>query len=125
VLALGFAAVVLVDEAGYFGAVQRVDLSLFLPIIIAAALGVLALATVTRKALRAPFQLGPTALRGKSGTAKSSFVQKGTDFTGSVFTDGALWQAIADAEVSKGDAIEVVEVLSQPMRLKVRRKGAR
>ncbi|HET6331994.1 MAG TPA: NfeD family protein [Polyangiales bacterium] len=124
VLALGFAAVILIDEAGYFGAVQRVDLSLFLPIVVALSLGLLALATVTRKALRAPFQLGPAAMQGKSGTAKSSFEQNGTDFTGSVFVDGALWQAIANADVSNGDAIEVVEVLSQPMRLKVRRKGA-
>jgi membrane-bound serine protease (ClpP class) len=123
ILALGFAAVVLVDEAGYFGAVQRIELSLFLPIVAALAIGVIALATITRKAMTAPFQLGPSAMRGKPGTAKSHFTQNGTEWSGSVFFDGALWQAIADAELREGEAIEVVEVLSQPMRLKVRRKG--
>lgn len=124
IVALGFAGVVLVDEAGYFGAVQRIELSLFLPIVVALALAVIGLATVTRKALRTPFQLGPAAMRGKPGTAKSPFVQKDAEWSGSVFVDGALWQAIADAEVHEGEGIEVVEVLSQPMRLKIRRKGA-
>jgi membrane-bound serine protease (ClpP class) len=124
VLALGFAGVVLIDEAGYFGAVQRIELSLFLPIVVALALGVIALASVTRKALRTPFQLGPAAMRGKSGKAKSHFVQNNAEWSGTVFFDGALWQALADAEVREGEGIEVVEVLSQPMRLRVRRKGA-
>lgn len=125
IFALGVAAVVLVDEGGYYGAVQNVELALFLPIVAALTLGMLGLATLSRKALRAPFQLGPEALRGKSGTAKSVFQQKDAEFTGSVFVDGALWQAIAADPIVEGDAIEVEGVLSQPMRLKVRRKGAR
>jgi membrane-bound serine protease (ClpP class) len=123
--ALGVAAVVLIDEGGYYGAVQSIDLTLFLPIVAALAVAMLGLATISRKALRAPFQLGPAALRAKSGTAKSAFLQKNAEFTGSVFVDGALWQAIAGEEIREGDAIEVEDVLSQPMRLKVRRKGAR
>jgi membrane-bound serine protease (ClpP class) len=124
-LALAFAGVVLIDESGYFGAVQRIQVSLVLPIVGVLALGVIGLATISRKALKAPVQLGPAALRGKAGTAKCSFTQKGTAFTGSVFVDGALWQAVAAAEVADGDAIEVEEVLSRPMRLKVRRTGVR
>ena len=124
VLALGTAALVMIDESGYFGGVQRVDLTLFLPVIASMALMLLALVAVTRKAMRAPPQLGPSALLGKHGTAKSPFVQKDADFTGSVFVDGALWQAIARGEIAQGDAIEVVEVSTAPMRLLVRRKGA-
>jgi membrane-bound serine protease (ClpP class) len=124
ILAIGVAALVLVDEADYFGGVQRIELSLFLPIVGGLALGLIGLATLTRKALRTPFQLGPAAMRGKSGTAKSSFEQNGINFTGTVFADGALWQAIAETEIGDGEVVEVVEVLSQPMRLKVRRKGA-
>jgi len=89
----------------------------------ALALGLIGLATLTRKALRAPPQLGPAAMQGKSGTAKSVFVRKDADYAGSVFVDGALWQAIAQTEISEGDAIEVVTVLTGPMRLSVRRKG--
>ena len=124
VLALAAAGLVLIDEGSYFGGTQRINLMLFMPTIVAMALGLIALATLTRKAMRAPPQLGPSALLGKAGTAKSHFVQKDEGFTGSVFVDGALWQAIATAEIAEGDAIEVEEVLSQPMRLAVRRKGA-
>jgi membrane-bound serine protease (ClpP class) len=125
IFALGVAAVVLIDEGGYYGAVQNVELGVFLPIVAALTLAMVGLATVSRKALRAPFQLGPDALRGKSGTAKSAFLQKDAEFSGSVFVDGALWQAFAADPIGEGDAIEVEGVLSQPMRLKVRRKGAR
>jgi membrane-bound serine protease (ClpP class) len=124
VLSLFAAALVMIDESGYFGAVQRVDLRLFLPVIGSMTLLLFALVAVTRKALHAPPQLGAEALRGKHGTAKSAFVQKDAEFTGSVFVDGALWQAIARAEIAQGDAIEVVDVSTAPMRLTVRRKGA-
>jgi membrane-bound ClpP family serine protease len=40
-----------------------------------------------------------------------------------VFVDGARWQGIADAAIAEGDAIEVVEVLRSPMRLRVKRAG--
>lgn len=124
VLSLAAAALVMIDEGSYFGGVQRIDLGVFLPAIAAVGLLLVALVAVTRKALRAPPQLGPAALRGKSGTAKTTFVQKGAEFSGSVFVDGALWQAIAGAEIAQGDAIEVVDVSTAPMRLTVRRKGA-
>ena len=124
VLALAAAGLVLIDEGSYFGGVQRIDFTLFLPTIIMLTVGLIGFATLTRKAMRAPPQLGPSALRGKSGMAKSHFVPKEGGFTGSVFVDGALWQAIAAAEIAEGDAVEVEEVLSQPMRLAVRRKGA-
>ena len=123
VLALAAAALVLIDDTGYFGAVQRIELALFLPTVAGLTLGLFALVAVTRKALHAPLQLGPSALCGKTGLAKTSFVQNGINFTGSVFIDGALWQAFAEADVANGDAVEVVEVFSHPMRLKVRRKG--
>ncbi len=124
VLALAAAGLVLIDEGSYFGGVQRIDLTLFMPVVVALAVGLIGLATLTRKALRAPQQLGPEAMRGKSGTAKSRFTRKEADYTGSVFVDGALWQATAEGEIVEGDAIEVVDVLTQPMRLSVRRKGA-
>jgi membrane-bound serine protease (ClpP class) len=124
VLSLATAALVMIDESGYFGAVQRVDLSLFLPVIGGLALLLLALVAVTRNAMRAPLQLGPAALRDKRGTAKSPFVRNGEQWSGSVFVDGALWQAISEAEIAQGDAIEVVDVSTAPMRLLVRRKGA-
>ncbi|HKU44118.1 MAG TPA: NfeD family protein [Polyangiales bacterium] len=124
VLSLAAAALVMIDEGSYFGGVQRIDLRLFVPVIVAVALFLVALVTVTRKAMRAPPQLGPAALTGKHGTAKTAFVRKDAEFTGSVFVDGALWQAIAGAEIAQGDAIEVVEVSTAPMQLTVRRKGA-
>ncbi len=122
-VALAVAALVLIDEASYFGGVQRIRAGLFLPTLVGLVIGLLALARVARTALRAPFQLGPSSLVGKSGTSKSDFVQRGEEFAGNVFVEGARWQAIADTQIARDAAIEVEEVLLHPTRLKVKTRG--
>jgi len=53
--------------------------------------------------------------------AKATFAGEGSGFSGGVFVDGARWQGLSDEALAEGDAVEVVEVLRRPMRLRVRR----
>ena len=117
-------ALFLVDPADYFGATPRVDVLIFAPLVATAAAGLLLLARLTRRALRAPFASGEGALVGKRGVAKSTFVEDGGSFSGGVFVDGARWQGTSDIAIAEGDAVEVVEVLRSPMRLRVKRAGS-
>lgn len=121
-LALVLGALLLVDPSGYFGAVQRVNLGLFLPVMLGAALGVFALGRLARTALRAPAVTGLPSLVGQRGSARSSFGAKGPKVEGQVFVDGARWRAETDEDsIVDGEAIEVVAVAEKPTRLKVRR----
>jgi membrane-bound serine protease (ClpP class) len=121
VISLVLGALFLVDPADYFGAAPRVDVLIFTPLVATAAAGLLLLARLTRRALRAPFASGENALVGKRGVAKSTFVEDGGSFSGGVFADGARWQGVSDSAIVEGDAVEVVEVLRGPMRLRVKR----
>jgi membrane-bound serine protease (ClpP class) len=120
-LAIGLGAIVLIDEARYFGAVQRIDWRIFAPIVAVLALLFVSVATIARRALRAPPQSGVEALIGAQGTAKETFLPQGELFSGSAFVDGARWNAIADAAILEGDAVRVLEVLAHPGRLRVKR----
>jgi membrane-bound serine protease (ClpP class) len=126
VLSVILGAFILVDEARYFGAPQHVDWRIFVPVVAMLAGGFLALATLATKSLKTPFQSGVEALRGQRGTVKIALSGADGAFTGSVFVDGARWQAVSNTEIGEGDAVEVVEVLAHPSRLRVKRidKGA-
>ncbi len=123
VLSLVLGAMFLVNPDDYFGAAPSVNVLIFTPLVIAAVGGLVLLARLTRRALKAPYASGESALVGKGGVAKATFVADGPGFAGGVFVDGARWQGIADAAVAEGDAIEVVEVLRNPMRLRVKRSA--
>ncbi len=120
VAAIALGALVLIDETRYFGSPQRVDLRVFLPVLVLVGLGFIAIARVARAALGKPPQSGIEALRGLRGVAKEPFAGQGPPFAGSVLVDGARWQAVSDSAIGEGEAIEVVEVLKQPTRLRVK-----
>jgi membrane-bound serine protease (ClpP class) len=121
VLAVILGAFILVDEARYFGAPQRVDWRIFAPVAAVLAGSFLALATIATRSLKSPLQSGVEALQGVHGIVKIHLVTKGGEFAGSVFVDGARWQAVSSSEIGEGEAVEVVEVLSHPLRLRVKR----
>ena len=121
VLSLVLGAMFLVNTDDYFGAAPHVDVLIFAPLVIVAVGGLLLLARLTRRALRAPYASGESALVGKSGVAKATFAAEGPGFAGGVFVDGARWQGISDAAIAEGDAVVVVEVQRSPMRLRVKR----
>jgi membrane-bound serine protease (ClpP class) len=123
VAALVIGALVLVDEARYFGGAQKVDFRVFAPVVLVLAAGLLGLAAVARKTLGKPPKTGVEALVGMHGTAKTTFEIGHGGFVGSVFVDGARWQAVADSEIESGDRVAVTAVLGEPRRLRVRPLG--
>lgn len=120
VVALVLGALVLVDEARYFGSPQALELRIFLPIAAIVAIGFLGVATVAAKALRAPPVTGVEALVGTRGTARTAFGRAGDAFSGMAFVEGARYEAVSDSDLTPGDELEVLEVLSHPVRLRVR-----
>jgi membrane-bound serine protease (ClpP class) len=123
VVSLVLGAMFLIDSDDYFGGVGAVNVFVFAPLIAVAAGGLSLLARLTRRALAAPFVSGESALIGKRGVVKSTFVAEGNVFSGGVFVDGARWQGSADAAIAEGEPVEVVAVLRNPMRLRVKRAG--
>jgi membrane-bound serine protease (ClpP class) len=115
-------AMLLVDPSQYFGGVRPVKLALVLPVLLASAFAVFALARATRRALRAPPTTGLESLVGKRGSARSAFGRAAPTAPGLVFVNGARWRAETDDEaIVEGDSIEVIAILEKPTRLKVRR----
>jgi membrane-bound serine protease (ClpP class) len=121
ILSLVLGAMFLVNPDDYFGAAPRVNVFIFGPLVGTAVTGLVLLARLTRRALRAPLVSGESALIGKSGIAKTAFVADGPVFAGDVFVDGARWQGVSDAALGDGEPVEVVEVRRNPMRLRVKR----
>jgi membrane-bound serine protease (ClpP class) len=119
IVALVLGAMALVDPNEYFGVVQRVDWRLFAPTITVLVALLVVLARVARRALSAPPQLGVEAMAGRLGRAKQNFAQAGADFRGTVFVDGARWEATSSTPLADGDEIEVTKVLGGPTRLEV------
>jgi membrane-bound serine protease (ClpP class) len=122
-LSLLLGSLMLVDPNEYFGGVARPNILVVTPIVGAAALGFALLARVARRSLAAPVQTGTEALVGKQGDARSTFGVRAPDARGQVFVDGARWQAeTLEDLIQTGEAVEVVGVSTNPMRLSVRRK---
>jgi membrane-bound ClpP family serine protease len=107
---------VLIDEAGYFGGVQKLDFRIFLPFVVTMTAAFLLFATIARRAQTAPAQMGLSSMTGALGVAKSRVSAEG----GMVFVHGARWQAVSQAAIEAGSEVIVEEVLTHPTRLSVR-----
>jgi membrane-bound serine protease (ClpP class) len=121
IVALVLGAVILVDPSGYFGGLERVAWWGLAPLVGGLALLGWLLSRAVRRAQRAPPQTGADTLIGRHGTAKTAF--RGgheSGFAGTVFVDGARWQAESSEAIDAGEPIEVVAYLRQPSRLKIR-----
>ncbi|HEY3593080.1 MAG TPA: nodulation protein NfeD [Polyangiaceae bacterium] len=122
VVAVALGAVVLVDETGYFGAVQRLNLALFAPFFACVTAAFVIFASVAAKAMRAPPVSGLEAMKGLTAVVRTRVSPEG----GMVFAAGSLWQAVSDAPIEEGELVIVEETLSHPTRLRVqpKEKGA-
>jgi len=123
VLAVVLGAFILIDEARYFGAPQHVDWRIFAPVVVVLVFGFLGLIQLATQSRKTPLQSGVEALRGARGVVKMPLVAENGTFSGSVFVDGARWQAVSSTAIGEGDAVEVVEVLAHPSRLRVKAVG--
>jgi len=119
--AIVIGALVLVDETRYFGALQPIRWRLFVPVVAIVAAGLFVIARVASVAQRPPPRTGVEALPGSHGLVDAAIVRSGSTHEGSVRVDGVRWQAIADVEIGQGEPIQVLQVLAQPTRLKVKR----
>lgn len=117
VVAIVLGALVLVDESSYFGAVQEVDWRVFAPFVALVVGLFLLLATKVARSQRRPPGTGTEALVGKRGVAKTTVEPSG----GSVFLEGARWEATSEEQIDAGAAVEVVKVLRNPPRVVVKR----
>lgn len=115
-VSLVLGAIVLVDETGYFGGVQKLDFRIFLPFIIVVTGSFLLFAGLAAKAIRAPARSGIETMRGAEGTTRTRIGPDG----GMVFLDGARWQATSDEVIEPGRRVVVEDVTSNPTRLKVK-----
>jgi membrane-bound ClpP family serine protease len=106
----------LIDEAGYFGGVQKLEFRIFAPFVLTVTAAFLLFARIASKAQSAPMQTGISALTGMQGIAKTGISPEG----GMVFVAGARWQAVAPVVIENGSQVIVDEVLSHPTRLRVR-----
>lgn len=122
VVALVLGGLMLVDKARYFGAAQAVDWRVFAPFVAATTGAVVLLATKAVRSQRARQRTGVESLVGRRGRARSRFepAENGR-FEGTVFVDGARWQGVAREPIAEGEDIEVLGVVSAPMRLEVER----
>ena len=122
VIGMLIGAALMVDPSDYFGGFRAANLYVLAPVLLVLVGLLIALGRVTRKALASPFQTGTEALVGTRGTARERFGRAEPRASGQVMVEGARWQAETDeAVIDTGEAIEVVRVLHQPMRLVVRR----
>jgi membrane-bound serine protease (ClpP class) len=119
VVAIVLGALVLVDESGYFGGVQKLDFRIFIPFIVLVSGSFLVFAGIAAKALRAPAQSGVEMMSGMAGVARTAIGPEG----GMVFVDGSRWQAISESAIEPGQEVVVLEVTSNPTRLRVKASG--
>lgn len=119
IVALVLGAMLLVDPSDYFGAVQKIDLRLFAPLISVLVIVIVLLARAARRALSAAPRSGIEALAGRHGRVKAAFVPSGDGFSGSVWVEGARWEAVSDSAIDAGAEVQVTRVLDQPTRLEV------
>jgi membrane-bound serine protease (ClpP class) len=122
VISIALGALVLIDETGYFGGVQKLEFRVFLPFIAVVTAAFLFFARIAARALSAPVQSGLETMRGARGTARTAISPQG----GMVFVAGSRWQAVSATPIDEGEEVMVEEVLSHPTRLCVRatQKGA-
>jgi membrane-bound serine protease (ClpP class) len=119
VAALILGASILVDERGYFGAVQRLDLRVFVPLVLLFAGSFLLFGRLVARAMKAPVQSGMEALKGACGSVKARVSPAG----GMVFVEGSRWDAVSDEVVEEGQPVTVIEVMENPTRLRVKPAG--
>jgi membrane-bound serine protease (ClpP class) len=122
VIAIVIGGLLVVDPDDYFGGVRGVNPALFVPVVLAAAVGLFLVSRVARRALAAPPMTGMEALVNREGRARSTFGRESASRSGLVFVDGARWEAeTEDSKIETGDTVRVVAVLEQPTRLVVQR----
>lgn len=121
VLAMMFGGLMLFDEGSYFGALPHVDWHTQVPIVLLMGALLLLLAAQAARAQEAKPMTGPLAMVGRQAEVSSAFAAEEAEFGGTVRIDGAYWQARSNVALEAGATVEVLEVSTHPLRLRVQR----
>jgi membrane-bound serine protease (ClpP class) len=121
VLAMMFGGLMLFDEGDYFGALPEVNWHTQAPIVLLVGALLLLLAAQAARAQEAKPITGPNALIGRQALVSSAFTPEGSEYAGTVSLEGTYWQASSQAALEAGATVEVLEVSTHPLRLRVQR----
>lgn len=121
VIAMTFGGILLFDESRYFGALPHVDWHLQMPIMLLLGALLLLLAAQAARALEQKPITGKEAMVGAPGDVSRAFAPQGAQFEGMVRVAGTYWRARSSAPLAAGDAVEVLEVSTEPLLLHVQR----
>lgn len=121
VISMTIGGVMLFDEEGYFGALPQVDWHTQVPLVLLLGALLLLLASAAARALEAKPITGPGAMVGREAEVSGAFTAEGSEFAGTVRMDGTYWQARSSAQLEVGASVEVLEVSTLPLSLRVQR----
>jgi len=121
VLAMMFGGLMLFDEGSYFGALPHVDWHTQVPVVLLVGALLLLLAAQAARAQEAKPLTGPAAMVGRQAEVSSAFAAEEAEFGGTVRIEGAYWQARSHVALEAGATVEVLEVSTHPLRLRVQR----
>jgi membrane protein implicated in regulation of membrane protease activity len=111
----------LFDEGSYFGALPHVDWHTQVPIVLLMGALLLLLAAQAARAQEAKPLTGPAAMIGRQAEVSSAFAAEEAEFGGTVRIEGTYWQARSNMALEAGATVEVLEVSTHPLRLRVQR----
>ncbi|HTU59080.1 MAG TPA: nodulation protein NfeD, partial [Polyangiales bacterium] len=121
VLAMMFGGLMLFDEGSYFGALPHVDWHTQVPIVLLMGALLLLLAAQAARAQEAKPMTGPLAMVGRQAEVSSAFAAEEAEYGGTVRIEGTYWQARSHVALEAGATVEVLEVSTHPLRLRVQR----
>ena len=121
VLSIMFGGLMLFDEGSYFGALPHVDWQTQVPIVLLMGALLLLLASQAARALEAKPVTGASAMIGNQAEVSSAFEPEESEFGGTVRIDGTYWHARSQSALEAGATVEVLEVSTHPLRLRVQR----
>ncbi|HET8934746.1 MAG TPA: nodulation protein NfeD [Polyangiales bacterium] len=121
VLSIMFGGLMLFDEGSYFGALPHVDWHTQVPIVLLMGALLLLLASQAARALEAKPITGANALVGHQAEVSSAFAPEESEFGGTVRLAGTYWHARSQNALEEGATVEVLEVSTHPLCLRVQR----
>ena len=121
VLAMMFGGLMLFDEGSYFGALPHVDWHTQVPIVLLMGALLLLLAAQAARAQEAKPLTGAAAMIGRQAEVSSTFAVEESEYGGTVLIEGTYWHARSNVPLEAGATVEVLEVSTHPLRLRVQR----
>ena len=121
VVSVVFGGLLLFDEGSYFGALPHVDWHTQVPIVLLMGALLLLLAAQAARAQEAKPITGPNAMVGSHAEVSSAFASEDSEFSGTVRIEGAYWHARSNVALEAGESVEVLEVSTHPLCLRVQR----